>query len=200
MSKIDQKVPKKTSLTTEDQAKQLADDWQDSVKYPGMKESLSKNLLWCPQHETLGPPGSQSQHWKKYHSMDSVEQGRLILEKLSNITSKANVPDITSFILDKPENLILMDLTNEAAQAGAMLAKDPELRFQYDQLVFQKLIPYDWNYYMWIKKCISYWNKSFGLSCTMNLDESVLSDEQRIWLKKTVQENIKIAEASSKGA
>ena len=61
------------------------------------------------------------------------------------------------------------------------------------------MIPRDWTYYNWIKKCISFWNRSFGITCTLNLDEKVLSVEQKEWLKDTVQENLKISDIEAQG-
>lgn len=182
---------------TEQEVKEIYDkinDWTTSETYPQMKYSPSTNYHYCPIHNLiLIKPANAGNHNKVCKpSAEHTEAHTTELERLEQEQKRRDQKNSSGLdLVQTPEEMILMDNNKDIAEAAGMLAKDYELRAEFEILHLKKLIPWDWSFYDWIKiGMFQFWNNAFGLTLELRQDESVLTEEQILWLKSTIKENI----------
>lgn len=202
------KDPKKspndsTAVETETEFKSKAeqvydsvDDWKEDVEFPGLYYSKKLNILYCPNHKKAGNRGGMSRHFRSDHvEMKSITaKAKSLGQQLGKITEQAS----TIVVVQTPDQMILEDHNREVAEAAGMLAKDYELRAEYEMLHQQDRIPYDWSFYDWIKLgCVVNWNEKWKVNLTLNQDVGQLDEKQLNWLKLTLAENAQKRKAES---
>lgn len=173
-----------TKTKTDDLIKETR-DWQDS-KIVGIKFSPSTGLYYCEQHKLVTKLNNIKNHLKTHNKnenvSDSVEDTLQTLKDQLETQSDTRVPT--------PAEMILEDHNREIAEAAGMLAKDYELRAQYEIMQLEKKIPWDWSFYDWLKATVTFWNKAWGYRLELPQDLAVLDTIQKEWLRDTMQENI----------
>lgn len=162
-------------------------DWQKSEQYPQMEYSETGKLFWCPIHIMALTANTAANHNKTCQAPTGPNTH---LEKLAKL--KERLDDENGLgLVPTPEQMVLEDHNKEIAEAASMLAKDYELRAEFEMLHQQKLIPWDWTFYDWIKiGCVHYWNGSFGFELKLTQDTAHLTKEQIAWIHETLSENL----------
>lgn len=182
--------PPKTNVIYKSEAEQLYDsvkDWKEDREFAGVFYSESLNLLWCPNHKICSNRGGMIKHFNSKHKqMKTITAPPTSLQ--TQIQTAEQPPSIT--VIATPEQMILEDHNREIAEAAGMLAKDYEMRAEYEMLHQQDRIPYHWSFYDWIKLgAILTWNEKWKINLTLNQDVALLDEKQRNWLKLTLAEN-----------
>lgn len=178
------------SLSTEDQ--EIYDkltDWKQSEKYPQMEHSESGKLFHCPIHNRLFAPAQAANHARGCKS-DSSNKKSVAERRKDDLENRLHEDEHGLSLVQTPEQMVLEDHNKEIAEAASMLAKDYELRAEFEMLHQQKIIPWDWTFYDWVKKSVEYWNGSFGFKLELLQDVSILSKEQIKWLHEVLSENL----------
>lgn len=177
-----------TQKTKPEQLHDSVDDWHTDSEFIEFYYSEKLNMLWCPIHRMCANRGSMSKHYKATKH-DAVTETSLIGSKnLGKQLTDAERPSIAVYMT--PEQMILEDHNREIAEAAGMLAKDYELRAEYEMLHQQDRIPYDWSFYDWLKLgCVVNWNEKWKINLSLNQDVGLLEANQRDWLKLTLTEN-----------
>ena len=164
-------------------------DWEKSDQYPQMQYSKSGSLFWCPDHKFALEAKHAANH-NKSCMRDLKKSGQSTSKILNEIIDSENQNDFDQRVTT-PEQMVLEDHNKEIAEAASMLAKDYELRAEFEMLHALKTIPWDWSFYDWLKLgCVDLWNKTFSYELTLNHDISKISPEARGWEKQTIIENI----------
>lgn len=163
-------------------------DWHTDSEFPEFYFSEELNMLWCPVHRMCANRGSMSKHYKATKHDASTEKSLVTGKSLGSQLADANRPTIAVYLT--PEQMILEDNNRAIAEAAGMLAKDYELRAEYEMLHQQDRIPYDWSFYDWIKLgTVINWNEKWKVNLSLNQDIGLLDEKQREWLSLTLEEN-----------
>lgn len=184
-----------TQKTKAEQLHDSADDWHTDTEFPVFYFSEKLNMLWCPVHRMCANRGSMSKH-NKATNHEIKEKSLTSSQSLDSQLQDASRPTIAVYMT--PEQMILEDHNREIAEAAGMLAKDYELRAEYEMLHQQDRIPYDWSFYDWIKLgTVVNWNEKWKVNLSLNQDVGLLDEQQRNWLKLTLAENAQKRKAES---
>ncbi len=161
-------------------------DWHSDEEFVGIKFSKKLGLLWCASHLKCINRGGMTKHFAAYHGKQ--RKTKAPPGGLGPQLDAADKPTIAVYMT--PEQMILEDHNREIAEAAGMLAKDYELRAEFEMLHQQDKIPYDWSFYDWIKLgTVVNYNEKWKYDLSLNQDMSLLDDKQRDWLRLTYSEN-----------
>jgi len=182
---------KTPSEQTESQIKHdKVKDWGPSTEIPGTEFSPSTNMFWCNFHGVIANSGNMEKHLKaKEHNMGPTGTADLG-PQLRTLTEPKTIT-----VYQTPEQMVIEDHNRDIAEAATMLAKDYELRAEYEMLHQQFRIPYDWSFYDWIKACVVFWNKEWKISLSLNQNVEALTPDKVSWLKTIYSENLAKSQA-----
>ena len=189
----------------------INDKWKQYKNNPHIQQNiLTKEFRCITCHQNLSSnQGAAGKHSKTQHNLalngihgknktsdyNYSNEKPVIQQSLNNIDSeikKREKIENREINVESPESIILHDIYRDIAKSASKLGRDAELLYEYQQLKSRYLIPADWDYYLWLKKCVLLYNYTFKIQMQFIQDTEHLPEHLLKWQKDTILENMEL--------
>lgn len=188
----------------------MDEDWIQYKQNPHIQKNSRTNEFKCRTcSKYLGTnAGAAGYHSKSSHSLtlsgeeiknqelENAEKKNKNVEK-GNETKSKRIEEIENELRTRNEQneenleteyLVYEDVQKDVVKGATEIAKDPELLFEFQKLKLEDRIPYDWDFYLWIKACVKTYNEIFKIHVGLWQDIKNLPTDILEWQKLVFEE------------
>jgi len=183
-------------------------EWLQYKQNPHIQKNSKSNEFRCKTcSKILGTnAGAAGYHSKSSHNLSlSGEQIKNDKTKVEKIETK-NRNSVSIVEIDQElskrksienneadetnvDNMVFHDIQRDVVKGASQIARDPILLYEFHMLKLQNKIPYDWDFFKWIKACVTAFNKLLKIQIGLWQDINNVPGKWLEWQKSVYQEN-----------